>query len=237
MARTKPAPARPGAKAPTATDRRGRVEQVRAVWNLTREQDPKTVVYVLVPALVILVVMVVLGLVIGHLIEFIIAGVLLAVMAGTVVFGRRATATMYAQVEGKPGAAAAVLQNLRGDWRVTPAVGFTRNQDMVHRVIGRPGVVLVAEGTSVNALRQLVTDQKRRVNRVTPDTPTYDLVIGDGEGQVPVRRLQQHLMKLPRNLRKGDLDGLESRMRALGGSNVPLPKGPMPTRVPRGKVR
>lgn len=51
-----------------------------------------------------------------------------------------------ASVEGQVAAAAAVLQSMRGNWVVTPAVAFNRNQDLVHRVIGRPGVVVVGEG-------------------------------------------------------------------------------------------
>ena len=127
--------------------RRAGVEQVKAVWKMTREHDPKLIPLVLGPALrrarrtgrgrrpdr-------------AHRSSSRSSAVLLAVLTGTAIFGRRATEAMYAQVEGRPGAAAAVLQGMRGDWRVTPAVGFTRNQDLVHRVIGRPGVVLVGEG-------------------------------------------------------------------------------------------
>ena len=123
--------------------------------------------------------------------------------------------------------------------RVTPAVAFNRNMDLVHRVIGRAGVVLVGEGNSPTQLRQMMTDQKRRVGRVAPDTPVYDVFVGDGEGQVPLRKLQQHLMKLPRNVDKKEIGALENRMRALGGTSMPMPKGPMPRtgRVPRGKMR
>lgn len=204
---------------------------------MTRAQDPHAIPLILGPALLVLVVLVVLGLVLGHIIIFSIVAVLGAVITGTSIFGRRATKTMYAQVEGRPGAAAAVLQGMRGDWRVTAAVAFTKNQELVHRVVGRPGVVLVGEGNSVNAIRGLVVDQKRRIGRVAPDTPIYDLVIGDGEDQVPIRKLQNHMMKLPRNLKKSEVNGIEARMKALGGPNVPIPKGPMPTRMPRGKMR
>jgi xanthosine utilization system XapX-like protein len=225
---------RGGSQEPT---KQGRVEQVRAVWKLTRENDPRTIPLVIGPALAVLAILVVVGVLIGHIIIFAILGVLGAMVAGSTIFGRRATASMFSQVEGRAGAAAAVLQGMRGDWRVTPAVAFTRNQDLVHRVIGRPGVVLVAEGSSSAALRQLIVDQKRRVGRVAPDTPTYDVVVGDGEGQVPIRKLQQHMIKLPRNLKSKEIETVESRMRAIGGTNMPMPKGPLPTRVPRGKIR
>jgi hypothetical protein len=244
------APATPAAKPPTKSHPKsssktvpesdapqGRVAQIKAVWAMTRAQDPKAIPIILGPALGVLVVLVVVGILIHHIVLFSIVAVLLAIITGTSIFGRRATKTMYAQVEGRPGAAAAILQGMRGDWRVTPAVGFTRNQDLVHRVIGRPGVVLVGEGTSPSAIRQLIVDQKRRVGRVAPDTPIYDVIVGEGEGQVTIRKLQQHVVKLPRNLKKSEISGVESRMKALGGANVPLPKGPMPTRMPRGKMR
>lgn len=207
------------------------------MWRLTRRNDPRAVPLVFGPALLVLAVVVVVGVLIGHVVLLSILAVLLAIMTGTSIFGRRATASLYAQVEGRAGAAAAVLQGMRGDWNVTPAVAFTRNQDLVHRVVGRPGVILVAEGSSTSALRQLVVDQKRRVGRVAPETPVYDVTVGDGEGQVPVRRLQRHLMRLPRNLKKSEVASVESRMRAIGGTSVPMPKGPIPTRVPRGKLR
>lgn len=227
--------AKPGKDA----DRPGRVAQMRTVWSMTRKADPRLPLLVLGPALAVLVVLVVVGVVIGQPIYFSILGVIGGLLVGTALFGRRATASMYAQVEGQPGAAASVLQTMRGDWRVTPAVAFNRNMDLVHRVLGRPGVVLVGEGTSPAAIRQLITDQKRRVGRVAPETPIYDVVVGDGEGQVTLRRLQQHLVKLPRNVARRELDGLEGRMKALGGTNVPMPKGPLPKpgRIPRGKMR
>jgi hypothetical protein len=221
-----------------AADRGGRVAQVRAVWGMTRQHDPKLPLFVLGPALGVLAVLVVVGVLIGHPVYLSILGVVGGLLTGTSIFGRRATASMYRQVEGQPGAAASVLQTLRGDWRVTPAVAITRNMDLVHRVVGRPGVVLVAEGSPAQ-VRQLIVDQKRRIGRVAPDTPIHDFVVGDGEGQVPLRKLQREVMRLPRIVHRRDINQLEQRMRAIGGTNVPIPKGPMPKsgRIPRGKVR
>lgn len=216
----------------------GRVAQVRAVWSLTRKSDPRLPLVVLGPALAVLAVLVVVGVLIGHPIYLSILAVVGALLVGTTIFGRRATSSMYSQVEGQPGAAASVLQTLRGDWRVTPAVAITRNMDLVHRVVGRPGVILVGEGSPAQ-LRQLIIDQKRRIGRVAPDTPIHDLVVGDGEGQVPLRKLQREVMRLPRVVHRRDISGIEQRMRAIGGTNVPMPKGPIPKagRIPRGKVR
>jgi hypothetical protein len=140
-------------------------------------------------------------------------------------------------LENQIGGAAGAVQMMRGDWRITPAVGFTRNQELVHRVIGKPGVILVGEGPSINAIRQLITDQKRRIGRVAPDTPIHEVIVGEGEGRVSIRKLQQTFVKLPRKLKQKDVNAVEARMKALGGPNVPVPKGPMPTRVPRRQMR
>ncbi|HVY10884.1 MAG TPA: DUF4191 domain-containing protein [Mycobacteriales bacterium] len=215
----------------------GRVAQMRAVWKLTRENDSKLIPVVFGPALAVLAVLVVVGILIGQIIIFAPLAVVLGLLTGTSIFGRRATKAVHATLEGKPGAAAAMLQMMRGDWRITPAVGFTRNQELVHRVIGRPGVVLVGEGNSTSAIRQLIVDQKRRVGRVAPDTPIHDVIVGDGEGRVAPAKLQSTLMRMPRKLRKADVNAVEARMKALGGPNVPIPKGPIPTRMPRKQMR
>jgi hypothetical protein len=243
MARQPKTPAKQPAgrrnNAPAAADGapQGRVAQMRAVWKMTRESDPRLIPLVGGAALVTLAVLVVVGILIGQILIFSVLAVIGAVLAGTSIFGRRATKAVHASLEGKPGAAAATLQMMRGDWRLTPAVGFTRNQELVHRVIGRAGVVLVGEGPSTSAIRQLIVDQKRRIGRVAPDTPIHDVIVGDGEGRVSTRKLQTHLVKLPRKLKKTEVNAVEARMKALGGPNVPIPKGPMPTRMPRKQMR
>jgi hypothetical protein len=219
-------------------ERGGRVAQVRAVWRMARGQDPKLSLRVFGPALAVLVVFVVVGILIGHPVYFSILAVVAAVLTATTIFGRRATSSMYSQVEGQPGAAASVLQTLRGDWRITPAVAITRNMDFVHRVVGRPGIVLVGEGSTAQ-VRQLIVDQKRKIGRVAPDTPIHDFIVGDSEGQVPLRKLQREVMKLPKVMKGGEIGAVEQRMRAIGGTAMPMPKGPMPksARMPRGKMR
>jgi hypothetical protein len=116
---------------------------------------------------------------------------------------------------------------MRGDWRVSAGVAGTPQFDAVHRVLGRPGIVLVGEG-SPQRVRPLIAQEKRKVARVVGDTPIYDVLVGDGEGQVPLRKLSAHVMKLPRNLSAAEVNGLGRRMAALGGARMPVPGGPLP---------
>jgi hypothetical protein len=148
-------------------------------------------------------------------------------LAALIVFGRRAQGSAYRQVEGQPGAAAWVLEGMRGDWRVTSGVAGTAQLDAVHRVLGRPGIILVAEGVP-SRVRGLLAAEKKKVARVVGDTPIYDIVVGDEEGQVPLRKLGNHVMKLPRNLSAAEVNSLGRRMSALGGARMPVPGGPLP---------
>ncbi len=213
--------------------RGARLKQVKQAFAVTRQNDPKVVPYLLAAFFGPFLLLLALGFVIDHPIYLGFLGLLIALIVTAFVFGRRVQATAYSQVEGQLGAAAAVLNNMRGDWRVTPAVGFTREQDLLHRVIGLPGVVLVAEGAR-NRTRNLVVTEKKRLSRWIGDVPVYEVLVGDGEGQVGLRELEKHFLKLPRNIKGKQVNELDRKLKAMGGAGaMPIPKGPMPTRMPR----
>jgi hypothetical protein len=155
----------------------------------------------------------------------------LALLAATFWFSRRAMKAAYTQIDGQPGAAAAVIQSLRGgNWLVTPAVAVNKNQDIVNRVVGKPGVILVSEGPSSRVVPMLANERKRTA-RWLPEIPIYEIQVGNDEGQVPLMKLQNALGKLPRNLRGGEITEIRRRLDALGNAatSMPIPKGPMPT--------
>jgi hypothetical protein len=154
-------------------------------------------------------------------------GIVLGALLAMIIFGRRVQKTVYSKADGQPGAAAWALENLRGKWKVTPTVAATTQLDAVHRVLGGPGVVLVAEGAQ-HRVKTLLAQEKKRVSRLIGDTPIYDVTIGHEEGQIPLKKLQGFLMKLPRNLKPAQVDALEAKLAALGNRGAAMPKGPMP---------
>lgn len=162
-------------------------------------------------------------------------------LAAMVVFGRRAQNAAYAQMEGQPGAAAAALRMLRRGWKSDPVIAFNKNQDVVHRVVGPPGIVLIGEGTSPHRVRQLLVTERRKHERVAAEVPIHEVVCGNGEGQVPLPKLVRHVQKLGRKVKPAELTDVLSRLRALDAtrSNIPLPKGPVPTSMKgmRGNMR
>jgi Domain of unknown function (DUF4191) len=217
------------ARADKRASRRDTWRNVRQAFTLTRQNDPRLIPYLIISGvLTAAVVYFVVSLFAGPYIP-----IPMAVLAGAVValfvFSRRAQTSMYSQAEGTPGAAAWVLQNnLRGDWRTTPTVAGTSQLDAVHRLVGRPGVVLVGEGAP-HRVRGLIAQEKKKVARVAGDTPIYDVIVGADEGEVSLRRLNSYLFKLPRNLSREQVNALDKRLQALGGGKPPLPGGPMPT--------
>lgn len=217
---------------------RERVSQLWTALTFTRKHDPLLVPLLLVAFLAPVALGVVAWILGASWFAVLPIGVLLGILLALIVFGRRVAKATYAEVEGQPGAAAAVLDTIRGNWAVTPAVGGTPQQDLVHRVIGRPGVVLVIEG-SIQRLKNVVAQEKKRVARIAPEIPVYELVVGDEKDQVPLRKLQSRLVKLPRNITPKQIHTLENRMQALG-TRPPVPKGPLPknaARAPKMKMQ
>ncbi|ETK35974.1 MULTISPECIES: DUF4191 domain-containing protein [Microbispora] len=211
----------------------GRLKQLRMVAQIIKQANPKGMPIVYASALATLVLFVVLGLIFSW--TWIVFGVFAAVLVGMLVFSRFAQTAQYSMLHGQPGAAYAILQGMRGTWHVEEKpVAVNRDQDLVFRVVGYPGVILVSEGPPSRVQRMLVAE-KKRVQRVAVDVPVYDVQCGDAEGQIPLAKLQRHLMKLPRNLKKGAVSEVNNRMRALTPA-VPMPKGPLPkgVRMPRG---
>ncbi|TFV58536.1 DUF4191 domain-containing protein [Geodermatophilus sp. DF01-2] len=200
---------------------------IRQAYSLTRRNDPKLPWVMLIAFVVVAAVVELIGILLSSPFLFLPVAILLGLLAALVVFGRRAQGSAYRQVEGQPGAAAWVLEGMRGDWQIASGVAGTTQLDAVHRVLGRPGVILVGEG-SPSRVRPLLAQEKKRIARIAGDAPIYDLLVGDEEGQVPLRRLSAHVMKLPRNLSGGELNALRKRVAALGGTRMPVPGGPMP---------
>jgi len=164
-------------------------------------------------------------------------GILLTLLAVLIVLNVRSNAAMMNAAEGQPGAAAQLVENMRGDWRVTTAVSSTTQMDMVHLVLGRPGVILLAEGNP-QRVRGLLGQEKRRLAKVIGNAPMYDYIVGTGEEELSIRKLRTTLMRLPRNLTGKDVNALDKRLTALS-ARPNLPKGAIPKnmRPPKGAFR
>src|SRR6478609_4872015 len=195
----------------------------------------------------------VLGAVIGYLLFWLLPGqgtlglvlsivgaLLFGALAAMIVFGRRAQKAAYGQMEGQPGAAAAALRMLRRGWKTDPVIAFTKQQDIVHRVVGPPGIVLVGEGNP-HRLKQLMTSERKKHERVAAGAPIHEVICGNGPGEVPLPKLVKYVNKLGRQVKPAEMTDILNRLKALDAqrSNIPIPKGPVPTSMKgmRGNMR
>jgi hypothetical protein len=210
-----------------------RFQAFRDAYSVTKSVKPWIGAAIAGIFLVVLAIGIGIGIAVGH--PYYIGFIFLSVagLSSLMFFTRVAGSAAYVAIEGQIGAGASVLMAIRKGWTTTPAVAVTRNQDMVHRSVGRAGVVLTGEGTQ--AVRAMIADEKKKVNRLVPGVPVFEVVVGDDKGEVSLRKLQKHLAKLPKKLSAHQMREVRARLKAVGGLSMPIPKGPMPKgiRVPK----
>ncbi|WP_062211791.1 DUF4191 domain-containing protein [Streptomyces sp. NBRC 109706] len=207
----------------------GRLKQIGLTYKMAKRVDRWIGLWLILVFLVTFGIILGIGILWGHPVYLGILGFLVALLTTAIVFGRRAERAAFSQMEGQPGAAAAVLENMKRGVVFTPAVAVNRQQDVVHRAVSRRGVVLVAEGNP-NRVKGLIAAEKRRMNRVISDVPVHDLVVGTGEGQVELKHLRKRVIKYPKVLAGPRVTEINDRLRAMGDlmNNMPIPKGPLP---------
>ncbi len=224
--------------APASEPPKGRIRQIRQAYKITKRTDRNLGPILLLWFLAAGGAMATLGYfvfgsgkaTIFSIIMAAVFGLLTGLLAVLIVFGRRAERAAYAQVEGQVGAAAGVLQMLKKGWDIKPAVGVTKSQEVVHRAVGRAGVVLVAEGNPGRARALLATEVKKH-SRVVGEVPITSIVVGDSKDEVKLTKLAKHVRKLPKKIKAREMTAVIMKLRALDAARppLPMPRGPVPT--------
>ena len=203
-----------------------RFKTIRDAYSVTKSVKPWIGLVLIATFLIVLAIGITLGFVFDHPVYGGFVTIPVAVLAAMFLFTRVAGSAAYANIEGQIGAGASVLMAIRKGWTTTPAVAVNRQQDMVHRSVGRAGIVLTGEGSF--AVRQMIADEKKKAERFAPGVPITEIIVGDGDGQISIRKLQKHVTKLPKKLSAHQMREVRARLKAVGGLSMPIPKGPMP---------
>ena len=221
------------AKGGTPEKKQSQLAVVKDAYKLVKKDSPLAIIWCLLVFTLILVFGVIIGNNLGHPIYAGFLSLPLAFLAGFFLFTRFANTAAFSSIEGQVGAGASVLMSIRRGFITTPAVNVNRDQDMVHRVSSKAGIILVGEGGY--GVKSLMQDERRKMERFLSGVPVSEVIVGDNQGQVSIRKLQKHLKKLPKKLSTVQLREVRARLRSVGGLNLPMPKGPMPTniRMPR----
>ncbi|HEX6917856.1 MAG TPA: DUF4191 domain-containing protein [Phycicoccus sp.] len=222
----------------------GRIAEIRQAYRAIKSLDPKLGWWMLGAGLLTAAVIIGIGALVGGgwLWYSVFVAIPAALLAATVVMNRRGNSAMYNALEGQVGAAGAALTGMgrRGWFAEQEPVALdgargTRPSDlagaaMVFRALGRPGIVLIGEGPS-GRVRKLLKQEEKKVARVAPGVPIHLWVVGDGEDEVPVRKLSGKLTRMKPVLTKAEVSVVNKRLKSLGGLRPPLPKGIDPTKA------
>ncbi|MHA6528558.1 DUF4191 domain-containing protein [Corynebacterium pyruviciproducens] len=222
------------AKAAKRATRKETRKQVWQAFNMQRKQDKWLIPLMLLAFLGLGLVGFLLGLIFHAQWFGLIIGLMFGAMLAMYIFPKRMENSFYERTKDEPGAAAWVVENLKDgpgmQWRTKTAVAANAHMDVVHRVVGAPGIILVGEGAP-HRLKPLMEQQKKRLNRIAKQYPVYEFIVGEGEGLVPVKKLQREIMKLPRNYKKNAVPAMAARVESMDsqfGPGAGLPKGPLP---------
>lgn len=202
------------------------IKTLKQAYRVTREARPLLPVLLIIVFALVMAVGVGLGVIVGRAIYFSLMTIPFAIILTLFIFSRLAESAAYSSIEDQVGAGASVLMSIRKGWTTTAGVQVARNQDLVHRSLGRAGVVVTGEGS--NAVRVMMTDERRKMERFLSGVPVHEVLVGEGEGRIPLRKLQKHFKKLPKKLTKSQLREARAREKSIGGAKLPMPKGPLP---------
>jgi len=210
-----------------------RFQTIRDAYKVTKQVKPWISVALVGIFLASWAIGIAVGAAVDHPVYFAFISFPLAALLTLLFFTRQAGTAAYAAIDGQIGAGASVLMALRKGWTTTPAVAVARNQDMVHRSVGRAGIVLTGEGSQ--SVRQMMADEKKKAERFAPGVPVIEILVGKEDGRIPIQKLQRHMRRLPKKLSAHQMREVRARLKAVGGMSMPIPKGPMPTRAPKGR--
>ncbi|WP_026928086.1 DUF4191 domain-containing protein [Granulicoccus phenolivorans] len=209
----------------------GTLRQIYQAYKLTKEQDPAVTWLLLAAFLLPIVIGVVVGILINQWIWLLIMGIMVGLILAMLVLLWRVKAATYKRYEGMAGSSEVALQMLdKKKWSHTPAIAATRHQDVVHRAVGRGGIVLVGEGDQ-NRVRQMLNSEVKKHEKFADGVIITTFVVGDKEGQVPLNKLAGQINKLPKMLEKYQVSEVNQRLKAIDAMRpvAPIPKGPVPT--------
>lgn len=229
----------------------GTFSQFKQVWDLTRQNDPQALLWVVGAFAIVFILALLIGFAIGHPWYVGIIGFMLAIVAAMFVLGRRAQRAAYSSIAGQPGAAGAALSSLRKGWKVeqepvaAEMTGRARKvQDlssaaMVFRAIGKPGVVLIAEGPRGSASKLLESERRRSARLLGQEVPVHLIRVGNDADATPVSDVTKTMNKLPKVLTNDEIEKVTKRLRALGPARPAMPAGidPNKARVNRSAMR
>jgi len=222
---------------------KGLFSQFREQVKFLKEVDPKAMpVGILYGSLMFLLILITGAFVSGFQFLGIVIWAVLAIVTGyltlLLTMTRRANTAIFKKYEDEPGRISITVGTLtRKRWKGTnqPVAVNPRTKDMVFRIVGPAGVVLMAEGAKTSA-KAMLEEERRKVQRLASGVTVHTFYSAqDGEG-VPLGQLHKKVAKLKRTLSRAEITAVQNRLASIDSrSGLPIPKGidPMKMRTSR----
>lgn len=205
----------------------GRIAQVKAAYKLARRGDKQLPLWVFGSAFAVLALFIGLGFLIDPGWVMWALAPALSFMTAAIIFSRRVERSVYSQMEGRLGAAATVVDQIK-DYSVTQGVAYNRQKDLVHRAVGPGGIVLLGEGDEARC-RELMRIERQRAERLVAGIPVTEFCYPHDPSAKTLPTLIKSVKKLPKNVTKTEAREAERRLRAMSAKAAPpIPKGPLP---------
>lgn len=221
---------------PDGSKKQGRIKQIIEVYKYTQETDRTTLPWMLAAILGAIA----LGVLVSWLVlnspwYGIFMGLAIGVLIAMMILARKAERAAFGRIKGQPGAALAAMQSIRRGWNVDeePVQIDPRSQKMLFRASGRAGIAVVAEDSSATSMK-LLEKERRSIRRVLQheNVPVLQIVVGDGDGEVPLHKLPTHMQRMKKQLTKDEAAQVTKRLNALRRSlRQSIPKGVDPMRA------
>lgn len=147
----------------------------------------------------------------------------------------RAIFTKYANEPGRISLTVGTLTRRIYKGTNQPVAVNARTRDMVFRVVGPAGVVLMGEGVK-NSTQQLLEDERRKVQRVASGVTVHIFYSSEDGSGIPIHVLHKKVNKLKRIMSKTEIRAVQNRLAAMDSrGGLPIPKGIDPTKIRASK--
>lgn len=156
-------------------------------------------------------------------------------LTDTIILTRVADSTGYKQMEGQPGATAGVLSSIsKADFSFPqePVWIDMKTRAAIWRGTGRPGVYLIGEGDPDRLMSEMGREE-RQLQHIAPGStiPVIKICVGNGAGQVPLKRLRREVVHHKAVLSRYELKQLNLRLQTLQRKRTTMPRNVDPSRM------
>jgi hypothetical protein len=169
---------------------------------------------------------------------WVVLGIVTGYLSALLTLTRRANSAIFTKYANEPGRISLTVGTLtRRVYKGTnqPVAVNARTKDLVFRIVGPAGVVLLGEGTKTST-QQLLEDERRKVQRVASGVTVHTFYSSeDGQG-VPLAILHKKVSKLKKTLTKNEIRAVQNRLAAMDSrGGLPIPKGVDPNKIRASK--